>query len=86
MSAGVLYNHATQETQAQLILSSQCACNGDVQHANYWCPKANMHHSGHAVQSHLRWRAETLYLSLHEFRMALVDLHLLELILPVVRV
>lgn len=26
------------------------------------------------------------YLSLHEFRMALVDLHLLELILPVVRV
>lgn len=26
------------------------------------------------------------YLSLHEFRMALVDFHLLELILPVIRV
>lgn len=29
---------------------------------------------------------QTLYLSFHEFRMALVDVHLLELILPVVRV
>lgn len=45
-----------------------------------------MHHSGHALRSRLGGRAETFYLSLHEFRMALVDLHLLELILPVVRV
>lgn len=31
-------------------------------------------------------RAETLYLGLHEFRMALVGLRMLELVLPVVRV
>lgn len=41
---------------------------------------------GHAAWSRFRWHAEIFYLGLHEFRMALVDLHLLELILPVITV
>lgn len=45
-----------------------------------------MHVPDHAAWSHLRWHAKIFYLSLHEFRMALVDLHLLELILPLIRV
>lgn len=48
--------------------------------------ETNMHVPGHAAWSHLRWHAKIFYLSLHEFRMALVDLHLLELILPLIRV
>lgn len=45
-----------------------------------------MHLSGHAAWRGLGQHADTLYLALHELRVALVDLHLLELILPVVRV
>lgn len=48
--------------------------------------ETNMHVPDHAAWSHLRWHAKIFYLSLHEFRMALVDLHLLELILPLIRV
>lgn len=43
----------------------------------------NMHH---ASQSRRRWHAEKFYLGLHELRVALVDVHLLELVLSVVRV
>lgn len=42
--------------------------------------------TSHALQSRPWWHAEKFYLGLHELRVALIDVHLLELVLSVVRV
>lgn len=45
-----------------------------------------MHHARSCIVRAYGGMQETFYLRFHELRMALVDLHLLEFILPVVRV
>lgn len=50
------------------------------------CKHAGMRHLSHAAMPPFRKRAVKFYLRFHEFRVALVDLHLFELIVPVVRV